>query len=64
MAKLCNDNSQLAKEASKQQNQRSQLLAEITLKIRQSLHLEEILQTAVTEVRNLLQADRVLIYRF
>ena len=63
MAKLCNDNSQLTKEASKQQNQHSQLLAEITLKIRQSLHLEEILQTAVTEVRNLLQADRVVIYR-
>lgn len=54
---------QLAKEASKQQNQHSQLLAEITLKIRQSLQLEEILQTAVMEVRNLLQADRVVIYR-
>jgi light-regulated signal transduction histidine kinase (bacteriophytochrome) len=46
-----------------QQNQGSQLLAEITLKLRQSLQLEEILQTAVTEVRNLLQADRVLVYR-
>ena len=46
-----------------QQNQRTQLLAKITLKIRQSLQLEEILQTTVTEVRNLLQADRVLIYR-
>ena len=47
-----------------QQDQRTQLLAKITLKIRQSLQLEEILQTTVTEVRNLLQADRVLIYRF
>ena len=46
-----------------QQDQRTQLLAKITLKIRQSLQLEEILQTTVTEVRNLLQADRVLIYR-
>jgi PAS domain S-box-containing protein len=46
-----------------QHNQRTQLLALITLKIRQSLQLEEILQTTVTEVRNLLQADRVLIYR-
>jgi PAS domain S-box-containing protein len=46
-----------------QQEQRTQLLAKITLKIRQSLQLEEILQTTVTEVRNLLQADRVLIYR-
>jgi PAS domain S-box-containing protein len=42
---------------------RSQLLADITLKIRQSWQLEEILQTTVTEVRNLLQADRVLIYQ-
>lgn len=45
-------------------NQRTQLLAKIALKIRQSLQLEDILQTTVTEVRNLLQADRVLIYRF
>jgi PAS domain S-box-containing protein len=44
------------------QNVRSQLFADITLNIRQSLQLEEILQTTVTEVRNLLQADRVLIY--
>src|SRR5919202_4337561 len=47
-----------------QQDQRTQLLAKIALKIRQSLQLEEILQTTVTEVRNLPQADRVLIYRF
>ncbi|MBD1848131.1 GAF domain-containing sensor histidine kinase [Cyanobacteria bacterium FACHB-63] len=33
-------------------------------RIRQSLHLEDVLQTAVTEVRNLLQTDRVLLYRF
>jgi PAS domain S-box-containing protein len=46
-----------------QQHQRTQLLSLITLKIRQSLQLEEILQTTVTEVRNLLQADRVVIYR-
>ncbi|HEY9298715.1 MAG TPA: PAS domain-containing protein, partial [Phormidium sp.] len=45
------------------QHQRAQLLAEITLKIRQSLQLEEILQTTVTEVLNLLETDRVLIYR-
>lgn len=45
------------------QTLRSQLFADITLKIRQSLQLEEILQTTVTEVRNLLQADRVLIYQ-
>lgn len=45
------------------QYQRSQLFAEVTLKIRQSLQLEEILPTAVTEVQTILQADRVLIYR-
>lgn len=45
------------------QNLRSQLLADVTLKIRQSLQLHEILQTAATEMQKLLQADRVLIYR-
>ena len=47
----------------RRQNRRSQLLATITLKIRQSLDLEEILQTTVNEVRSLLQVDRVLILR-
>jgi PAS domain S-box-containing protein len=46
----------------RQQYARSQLLAEVTLKIRQSLQLEEILQTSVTEVQRMLQADRVLIF--
>ncbi|OKH22622.1 hypothetical protein NIES593_12590 [Hydrococcus rivularis NIES-593] len=45
------------------QNQRSHLFSEITLKIRQSLQPEEILQTAVTEVQKLLSADRVLVFR-
>ncbi|MEH2391809.1 MAG: GAF domain-containing protein [Nostoc sp.] len=47
----------------KQQNLRSQLFAEITLKIRESLQIDEILQTSVTEVQKLLKADRVLIFR-
>ena len=47
----------------RRQHQRAQLLAEITLKIRQSLQLKEILQTTVNEVQRLLNADRVLIYR-
>ncbi|KOP23313.1 histidine kinase [Hapalosiphon sp. MRB220] len=47
----------------KQQNQRSQLLAEIALKIRQHLETEEILRTTVTEIQKLLYADRVIIYR-
>ena len=52
-----------AEEESKRQNKRSQVFSEITLKIRQSLQLETILQTAVTEVQKLLHADRVLIFR-
>ncbi len=43
--------------------QRVELFAEVTLKIRQSLQIQEILQTAVTEVQRILQADRVLIYQ-
>lgn len=42
---------------------RLQLISEVTLKIRQSLRVDEILQTTATEVLNLLQADRVLIFR-
>lgn len=53
----------LSEEQLKQQNQRSQLFAQITLKIRESLRLEDILQTTVTEVQNLLQAERVLVFR-
>jgi PAS domain S-box-containing protein len=40
------------------------LLATISLKIRQSLDVEEILQTTVQEVCWLLKSDRVIIYRF
>lgn len=43
--------------------QQNQLSAEISQKIRQSLQLEEILQTAVEEVQKLLAVDRVLILR-
>ncbi|MBK1989333.1 response regulator [Sphaerospermopsis aphanizomenoides BCCUSP55] len=42
---------------------RSQLLADVTLKIRQSLQINEILATTVIEVQNLLLSDRVLILR-
>ncbi|RUR72330.1 PAS domain-containing protein [Chlorogloeopsis fritschii PCC 9212] len=52
-----------AEDELKQQHQRSQLLAEITLKIRQSLRTEEILQTTVTEIQKLLHSDRVLIFQ-
>ncbi|NJR70809.1 MAG: PAS domain-containing protein [Synechococcales cyanobacterium CRU_2_2] len=46
-----------------QQQQQAELFAEVTLKIRQSLQLAEILHTTVTEVQRLLGADRVLVYQ-
>ncbi|MGL5794238.1 MAG: PAS domain S-box protein [Waterburya sp.] len=45
------------------QYQQTKLLAEITRKIRMSINLDEILQTAVTEVQHLLACDRVLIIK-
>ncbi|MBC6431029.1 response regulator [Nostoc sp. HG1] len=45
------------------QNLRSQLFTEITLKIRQSLQIEEILQITVQEIQKILKTDRVLIYQ-
>jgi methyl-accepting chemotaxis protein PixJ len=45
-----------------QQYLQSQLIADITSKIHQSLQLDVILQTTVTEVQKILQADRVAIY--
>ncbi|MBW4520955.1 MAG: PAS domain S-box protein [Scytolyngbya sp. HA4215-MV1] len=55
---------QQAAETLERQNLRAQLFATITLRIRQSLNLAEILNTTAAEVRHLLQADRVLIYQF
>lgn len=43
---------------------REQLLHQITNRIRQSLELPEILNTAVQEIRTFLDVDRVKIYRF
>jgi two-component system, OmpR family, sensor histidine kinase VicK len=45
------------------ERQRAELFAEIVFKIRQSLQLKEILRTIVTEVQQVLKADRVLIYQ-
>jgi PAS domain S-box-containing protein len=47
-----------------QHSTKEHLLYSISLRIRQSLHLEEILKTTLQEVREWLQVDRVLIYRF
>ncbi|QXE22698.1 putative Diguanylate kinase [Richelia sinica FACHB-800] len=44
--------------------QQEQLIANITQKIRQSLNLEVILNTTVTEVKQLLGSDRVIVYQF
>jgi PAS domain S-box-containing protein len=49
--------------ARQRQALRSQILTDLTLKIRRSLQLDEILQTTVTEVRSLLKVDRVLLFR-
>ncbi|WP_313933745.1 MULTISPECIES: PAS domain-containing protein [unclassified Calothrix] len=57
------DDRKRAEEEIKRQNRRSQLFSEITLKIRESLQLNHILQTTVTEIQKLLHADRVLIFR-
>ncbi|BAY38660.1 two-component sensor histidine kinase [Nostoc sp. NIES-2111] len=55
--------SKRTEEELKRQNLRSQLFAEITLKIRETLDVDEILQTSVKEVQQLLQADRVMIFQ-
>jgi two-component system, cell cycle sensor histidine kinase and response regulator CckA len=44
--------------------ERERLLAAIAQRIRRSIHLNDILQTTVTEVRQWLQVDRVLIFQF
>lgn len=48
----------------RQQAERERLLGRISERIRSSLNLEYILKTAVTEVREFLQTDRVLFYRY
>ncbi|MHC5856271.1 sensor histidine kinase [Nostoc sp.] len=47
----------------RQQTERERLVSQIAHQIRKSLELEEVLTTTVAEVREFLQADRVLIYR-
>lgn len=46
------------------QAERERLLNKLTSRVRQSLNLEDILATAVTEARQALITDRVLVYRF
>jgi diguanylate cyclase (GGDEF)-like protein/PAS domain S-box-containing protein len=51
-------------DAVQQQIKQEQLLGRLTQRIHQSLDLEEILTTAVTEVQQALQVDHVFIYHF
>jgi signal transduction histidine kinase/CheY-like chemotaxis protein len=53
-----------AKRLLQTQQQWQQVLAEIALNIRRSLKLEDILATAVKEIKNFLTCDRVIIYQF
>ena len=48
----------------RRQHQQSESVAMIAQRIRQSLQLEEILNTTTAEVRNFLQTERVVIYQF
>lgn len=48
----------------RQQAQRERLLGGMNQRIRQSLNLDEVLNTTVAEVRQFLECDRTLIYRF
>jgi len=50
-------------ETLRQQFEREQLVNKIAMRVLQSLELQEILDTAATEVRQFLQADRVVISR-
>jgi len=52
-----------AEAALRQQAERERLVSTISQRIRQSLDLHQTLNTTVSEVRQLLQADRVLTYR-
>ncbi|MGE5655600.1 MAG: PAS domain S-box protein [Actinomycetota bacterium] len=54
----------LAEAALWQQLKREQLVVAMLERIRSSLNLEEVLSIAVKEVRQFLQTDRTLIYRF
>ncbi len=52
-----------AEELLRQQAEREQLIGVIAQRVRNSLNLEDILNTAVSEVRQCLRAERVVIFR-
>lgn len=47
-----------------QQAQRDRVLAQVTRRISQSLDLQEVLDTAVEELREMMQTQRVMVYHF
>ncbi|MGJ3248804.1 MAG: sensor histidine kinase [Elainellaceae cyanobacterium] len=53
-----------AEEQLRRSNERDRLLGEIALRIRESLDLDEMLNTTVAEVRRFLRADRVFLSHF
>ena len=53
-----------SEETIRQQAEHNRLMTEITQRVRRSLNLQDILNTTVAEIRQFLQADRVVIYRF
>ncbi len=48
----------------RQQAQRDRVLAQVTQRISQSLDLQEVLDTAVEELRQMMQTQRVMVYQF
>ena len=48
----------------KAQAEREKLMRKVSERIHQSLHLQDILNATVEEVRDLLQVDRVVVYQF
>lgn len=57
------DDPQALLEGLEWQYRRAKLFSDVTLKIRQSLNLNEILNTTVAEIQRILATDRVLIYQ-
>ncbi len=57
------DDRKQAQEQLTQQYEQQRLVAEVTQRIRRSLDLQDILQTMVNEVRQMLQTDRVILFQ-
>ncbi|MCC5639848.1 EAL domain-containing protein [Nostoc sp. CHAB 5844] len=61
---LASTASKLVKQQVQHQSESERIVAAVTQRIRQSLELNEILQTTADEVRQLFAVDRVVIYQF